>query len=789
MADTGKNTRIAKTDFSGRDYAGQEPGQHTQLVAQEVHQFRSASDGLEGLSSAISSFLGQATNALSSVQQGVMYGEKAKIEQQNQSQKEQALGDALAGKPMDSSLQRDGDYYDAYRSVKAQRDGYGAYQDFNKWYLQDWLPGNPTGDLQSARQEWAKQNLTGSEDPSYEGQVLSAFYQNSDSMIPRHQEFALKYQTAQGLENFGAAVDAQVASGTMDVASLNDFKSKLMVLDPLNSADAPSRLANALLTSAQNHPEQMMTISHLLGQEGTGVNGKSFAQSWPDAYADFQNKAVSAWNSINSVDALKTQTDLEDRLRQATSMDDLVQLGVDTMKFRQKAGAMSATTSLMNAISAKAAQFDQQETAFQGIDAFMGGDTASADPSDVRKNFDGWMARTLGTNNVLKLDPAVATTMIHHLSGVVPDGLKTQLSAALVDDRNPAAQGQAITIMSGLSQTAGLDYAKQYLSGPAAQLFDQVSSIRAVGNDSMETVLKRVNDARLGIKNWDADWKTITGEADPTKANDRVTATINQTLKDTLGGQGGLLGVGSQGAQVPLDLTKTVMDLARQKAVEAQANGRGWEAGVKDAITEVASNAEVIPGANGQLFLSLKASQNSTYLDENGHEATRPRLGPNVVNPKTGVAVNTLDVYSTQLNQAATKQSWMFPHGVSGIHLGDPGDPRYAPNGLVPVLDDALPIVYAAGQEVQLDHTPKTVMEKIRQDNSKAGKPSTNVSVAIPSDEAGMEKLFGNLPEGFKFLRQDTAHGVVWLLGYRPNYGDKGGMSLDQRASMNGGGW
>lgn len=798
MADTGKQVRQAKTNLGGGGIGNQAPSERSQLVAQEVHQFRSASSGLEGLSSVLSGFFNQAQNALQSVQEGILVGERQKIEQQNAAQKQQALGDALAGKPMDTALQGDGDYYDAYRSVKAQRDGYAAYNDFHQWYLQSWLPDNPTGDLQSARQEWAKKNLTGSSDQAYEGQVLASFFQNSDQMIGQHQEFALKYQTAKGMENLGAAMDASVASGTMDAPTLNDFISKARVLDPLNATEAPSRVASALLASAQNHPEQMMAISNLLGQEGTGVNGKSFAQSWPQAYSDFQNKAVSAWNQINSVAALKTETDLEDRLRTAQSMDDLVSLTVDTYKFRQQNGGLNAASSILNAIQQKAAHFDQTETALKGVDQFMAGDNgrgdASAmDPSDVRKYWGDWMKARLGTANVMELDPKDATTMIHNLNGVVPDGLRTQLSAAIVDDRNPEAQARAIQIMSALTNTAGDKYAKEYLSSTAAQLYDNVAAIKAVTSEPMDTILKRVNDARSNIKNWDASWEQVTGEKDPNKARDLVAGKVNDTLREVLGKQGGFGPLFGTSAQIPLDLQKTVMDVARQKAIEAQSNGRGWEAGVKDAVTQIANNAEVLPGANGQLILSIRADQNTRYLDEKGHEAVRPRLGPQVVNPWTGIAVNTLDVYAQQRDELATKHPWVFPDGAGGVHLGNPDDRRFAPSGLLPVLSDNRNITYMAGQEITIPAQQKTPQQR---GGLMAGSPevfnngtTTDTHTTIPADEAGMNKLFGNMPDGFKFVKQDTIHGVVWILGYRPNFGDKGGLSLDQKAATLGGGW
>src|SRR6185312_10185344 len=158
---------------------------------------------------------------------------------------------------------------------------------------------------------------------------------------------------------------------------------KLRVLDPLNAQDAPSRVASALLASAQNHPDQMMAVSNLLTQPGTGVNGKSFAQSWPDAYAGYEQKSVAQWNQLQTVGDLKTVSDFEDRLRNSSSMDDLVNLTVDVYRFRQQRGAIGQSNTLLDAIQQKATKLDTQEQTLRGIDKFMDGDKSAIGPDAV----------------------------------------------------------------------------------------------------------------------------------------------------------------------------------------------------------------------------------------------------------------------------------------------------------------------------------------------------------------------------------------------------------------------
>ncbi len=786
MADTGKSVRVSRTNI-------REPGsvtaptQRTQIVEHEVHQYRSLGTGLESLGQVFSNFFNQASSALDSVREGVAHGEAQRIKQENAAQKRQALGDALTGKNMDPELVGDLDYYDAFRSVTAQRDGFSAYQDFHKWYLNDWLPENPTGDLMAARERWASENLTGSDDADYEGQVLASFFNQSDSLISTHEEAAVKFQTAKGIEALGSAIDAEVAGGTMSAATLASFIEKARILDPLNSAEAPARVASALLASANNHPERMMAVAGLLEEPGTGVNGKSFAQSWPETYSKYETDAVSNWQSINTTKEMVLFSALDDRLREAKTSEDLVQLSVDVLKFRQTHGALGKTGELLDQIAVKAAKIDKTETAFQGIDAYLLGDTGAVSPADLRKNWSDYMEQRVGTRNIMdpRIEHEQAASIIQGLKGVIPEEVKNQVSSAITNTKDGASQVRAINLINDLTATTGKEYAKDYLSATAAQMYEQVAAISQVSSEPMESIISRVNEARDGVKDWNADWKTITGAADSTKAEDSVRKVINDNLWTTLGQPGwlgGSLPFGGRGVTIPPTLDKTIMDVARQKAIEAGANGRGWEEGVKDAISSIAANAEIIPGANGQLLLQLDADKDTRYIGEDGVEATRPRLGFAVPNPTTGQMVDTMQVYQDQLDALSLSDNWVFQDGsTDGVSLSPRSNSVFTASGLLEVYQDGEPITFAAGDEITRTVGKKVGLIAQVLPGLAPTRNGGSQTLVLPDTVDQMNSLIPDLPQGFKFVRQETPYGVVWQLGFRPNFGDQTGKTLDQQ--------
>lgn len=780
MITTGKSVRVARTNLGTALPQSVIPTERTALVAHDLPEPRATkADSLNALNAAIDRFTASAIGGLSAVQEGYQRGKLEEIRLDNEAQQRQAMGDALVGRDMDAALVDDNDYYSAFRSVRAQRDGFDAAQEFTSWYQQDWLPANPVGDLQAARDQWAKDNLTGADDADYEGQLLASFLDKTDVLLPEHMRSVLKHQTDAGVQALGALIDADVVSGGMTAARLVQHIESARILDPLNATEAPARVVTALLASANNHPSKIMAVSNLLSQPGTGVNEKSFAESFPDAYSAFQSSAVESYNSINTERELSAYTALTDRVRSAKTPEDLVSLTVDALKFREEFGAPAKVGALLYDIETALGAQAEIADGINAVFAWMNGDRTS-DPADVRK-FWTPMLEQMGLRSILDAEPAAGAALLHNLGGVVPDEAQAQLSASLLDVRNPAAQGKALQLLTALAQTSGKETAEAFLNGPSRQLFQQAYGLMALTDAPLDEVLARVNESRSGIKSWDAGWKIITGaETDP-KGRDAALKVVQAKLREHLG-RTSLFG--SSDVHMPATLTDSVLEIARTKAIEAEANGRGWEAAVVDAIGEIASRSEVVPTRRG-LVLVTGADRAASYLNADGATTTRPRLGTAVADPLTGKPVDTVRVFERQRDDLVNGNRWVLPGGdPSRFGLAPALRPELRARGMFAATDaDGNEIRFYPGDEV----IPGAQRDEANQWNGlpiglKVFDPDTAEKVALPDTEDGMSALFDFGDDGFGFVPIDTGDGIAWVLGYRPNFGNEASTSVDQKA-------
>lgn len=788
MADTGKSVRVARTNLGGGLGQAGAPTERSQLVGQTVHQFKDTeSDALYMLNDAIGRFVGAGISGLNSVSEGYQRGKLEQIRQQNEAQKKQALGDALKGDTMDPDLENDADYYDAFRSVRAQRDGFSASQDFTNWYMSEWLPANPTGDLMGARDQWALENLTGSDDADYEGQVLASFFDRTDALLPEHSKAVLKFQIDKGIATLGELIDADVQSGLVTPQKLATYMDQARTLDPLNATEAPTRVVDALVTAADNHPNQMMVVSKLLAQPGTGVNGKSFAQSFPEAYADFQRRATSAYEQINSSRELEAYTALTDRLLAAQTPDDLVAITVDAVKFRDQFGAPGRVDALLGEVNSALTKMGAEADLAATTMAHMNGDFV--DPEDVKK---GWplVLKQAGLGSVLDAeDPAQGAALLASLRGLVPSDTQAHLSAAILDPRDPAMQEKAVQMLSILSKTVGKDVATSYLNTAAKHLFDNAYAHMAVApNAPLAEVMARVNEGRANVKDWDAGWNSITGIASETEATNKAREVIQNQVNEALG-KSGFLGIGKSSVTIPPWFMDDMLTVARQSAINAVGGARGWEDGVKDAVAHAVSTAEVMRGPKGDVMVP-KGFFGDSAINENGEVVPRPRLGYNVLN-NIGRPVHTVEVFETQAKELADTNLFLFPSGDrNDIALAAPPMTSELRNrGMYAVTDKLGQVItFDPGEEVILGSqqdpgwtlVPSNAPGAAPTAQYQTFDPDKAEKVKLPATAEEMNELFDFGP-GFALVQVPIGDTFVWQLGYLPNFGGQAGKTLAEQ--------
>jgi len=750
------------------------PSERSKLVAQPVPEFKSSRLGLDGLSQSFANFFGATSKAAETLMQAVELGDRKRIEQENMAQKRQAVGDALTGKAMDQAGSEDYDYYDTYRTVLAEKTGSEAVREFKDWYQKDFLQKTPDSDLAQARQEWAIKNLTGSNDHEFEGMSLSAFYKGTETMLGTHMESRLKAQFAKGKDNLEAVIDADAGNGSISPERIAFYIQAAQKLDPLNAHEAAPMVANALSVAVQNHPDKSQAILSVLDREGTGINGKSFAASFPDSYAKLQQKAVTSFEQTNTMAEWEAVNGLRERAMKLKEMndDDLAAFGEDLIRTRNRYGAANDIKSLQGLLVHEADRRATEGANFAHVQQMLMGAT----PTDVdvlKKNLPDYMKKVMGIDNILKADPTQVSQILVKAGTVVPEDFKAQVSGALVNFDNPAGQMAAANLLFSIEKQRDQKFAANYLTDEAYRYYKHISDEQVLTNEPIEATLARVGELRRTAKPVES-WAAVVGKP-PGETRVEVDKKLNAAIKTTFGGSGAFgTGFFRSDVFVPPDIRERITDYAMAVVSERGAQGVEWSKAVEEAVGRMANRADVIP-QNGTYVLRINDNQNDAYT-ENGVTVPRTKLGLEVYNPKTGSNVNTVKVYETQLDQLVQKAPFFLKNGTADdVSLIE--HPFAVAKGSYAVAQNGNYRVFEPGEKVEL-WSHEVSMTDGRWEKVKDGKEAV-----IPDNETALNAMFqGRLPKGFGFVRIPLSDNKTgWMLAYRPNFGQDEGITLEER--------
>ncbi|MDF2995102.1 MAG: hypothetical protein K0R27_739 [Xanthobacteraceae bacterium] len=759
------------------------PSHQSKLVPRQVPEFKSSMVGLEGLNQAFANFFGQASRVADNVGDAIAFAEAQRIKRENEAEKATAVGDALAGRPMSAEGAEDYDYYDTYRAVLAEKTGVEASREFMDWYRSDFLVNSPDGDLSDARQKWAEQHLGGSDDPEFQGMSLGTFYKSTEEMIEQHREARTKALFAKGSENVQAVIDNDVETGQLTSERLTGHIDTMRKLDPLNAAEAAPRVAAQLGVAIQNHPNRSEAVLATLSKPGTGINGKSFQNSFPEAYAKLQQSAVTSFQQTNTFEEMEAVEGLKDRAARLAdaSTDDLVNFHSDLLTTRQRYGAGKDIAGLQEVWAKEVDRRANEHAAFQGM--ITG--AYDLDVSILRKTLPDYMKKELGIANILQASPDDVAKVFARSGGVAVDDHKAQLSAALVSPENPTAQARAVQVLQALEKVRGRNYATKWLDAPAERLYNFISDEQQLTNESLDATLLRVNGIRNTAKPFDS-WTDVYPDKMASDASAHVRDEITRNVTEVFADQG-VLGTGfwRNKLVIPPDVRDQIESYARSVVLERGTQGVDPDKAIAEAVRRTAGRGEVLP-RNGRYVLTFDDKRNPYYVGEDGKPVVRTRLGFNEFNPKTGETVNTLGVYRDQLQQLQER----VPHL---LHNGDADDialaetPAAASRGSFAVYQRGTPIVFEDNDKFTISGRTPLADYGVRYDAQ--GVPMAQApakpdrTVTFSSDEAELSKQMGGLlPEGFGFLRVPIGVDKFgWMLAYRPNFGGQEGISLEER--------
>jgi hypothetical protein len=707
-----------------------------------------------------------------------------RVAQENDAQKAKAVSDFYEGKP-DESLFSDADYYDTYRSLLAAKNGDEAATEFAKFYRETWLPQNPTGDLAGAREGWIKQNLTGSEDKEYEAQVLAQFVKSTDPLIGQQTETAVKTIIANGKQNLLSVIAADAKNGDITPDRIAFYTESYRRIDPANAYEAAPAIAAGLAVAVQNNPDKANAILGTLSKPGTGVNGKSFADSFPDAYADLQDKAVTSWQSTNTMEEWNAVDGLKQRAAKFYSMsdDELHQFGADLVVTRNKYGAANDIQQIQEQLGREYERRAKVGASNAQVDAMLLGATPK-DPDVLKKGINAdYLKEKLGTDNIFQADPGKVAEIFVRSGGAVSDDYKLQLSDALTQFENPKAQMAALQILDQVQRQRDVKFADQFLNDTASRYFHQVAADMDVTNDGFDKAVERVNNIRRQTAGKDITWADVTGKR-PEEAKTAVASAIKSAVTENLGASG-WFGTGLFGTtiNVPVGLQQDISDYALHVALERGGQGVDYNTAINEAVKRIITRAEVLP-QNGRYVLNLDTDRPPVWVGADGQVHPRTRLGLQVYNPDTGESVDTTAVYEKELVQLGRSPlRVLLPGDGTTKDVSLQADPYSSSVGAYRVMKNGNDVIYEVGKSYEIE-VPKEFDPRKPWFDSLGSEKRT---ITFPATPEGMMEEFADLPKGFGFipvpLTPDFSgkSGTGWALVYRPNFGDSDVKTLEER--------
>ena len=759
--------RTRAVDLPGMDGPSVTTTQPTPIAAP---QMQVSDQPFQILSQAFNNFYGKGEEGLAAIEQAAKYSQKQNIlgqfylaraaqRQQAEQNTKQGAVDALAGNPQNPALSADQSYAQAYAKTAGQQHGFDL---FGQWYNQVYKNAAPGDNLATQTDAFLKQEYgQGTGNPDYDAAALSHFKGMTDRLVLEHQQNSVKAVVSDGLQSLDSVVAGMARSGQLSPDSMNELAARYRALDPMNPAAAPLRLAHALSAGYDGTPAYAQNVSSWMNQPGTGVNGKSFAESFPEEAQKTQKQLVSDYTHVNSIDGLNAYQKAKEDLFNAKTAQDYTNVLASVEKVRQQYGGVSEFNTIRQAAAAQLDKFAEQETSINSIGQ-MAVHAMPVDPKVVNTYFDAYLDK-MGVDPMK--DPYKAGYIASQL-GMVPAGLKDNMSRAMEDPTNPTGQIAAFNFYHTIAAAYNDPMAaKREMSDTAKAVFDYAEELRKTQGDNLPQIFQQIGQNMDVVrKGKEVTWATLTGQ----KEADAVTAVNNQigaSLKGSIWNATGVFQDGrfSNSENVTIDpLTqRTLADVAKNAALIAGRNGQSdWKSSVDQTIQNAKDRLEIIPGNNGAAMVRFKE------MPDYAPDGKTPlvHFGVSVMNPATRQPEDTLATYRSDLGDLAKALPGVVPD-TSRVSIATQSLMPGADRGVYQVQRDGRSINFVPGQDLDVLGTKQTLSK----DFTAAGK---QLQILLPQTKGG----------GWVLVPNDPVSPSGYMLGYQPRLTGEA-KTLDQKAS------
>lgn len=710
--------RTRPVDIPGTDGPSIRPAQAVPLEAPRVIA-PPARTGLDGLSQAFNSFFGGAAQGLLAVAEGTRAAEKqelhtdfllkrAEAEKENKQKGLQGKADALSGAPMRST---DYSYATAYQ--KAAGEQHGAEMQA-QWFQEVYSKAKPGDDLMGLTNDWLKNNWgKGTGSPDYDAAALSHFKGGVDRAVLHFAENSVKSTIATGLQAQDANVAAAVKDGSI-AGKMGQLAEQYRALDPTNPEKAPLRLAQAIQNSIYSgDPRVAQGVLAALEKPGTGVNGKSYAESFPAAYKDIQGQLTSHYLKGGSIQGASEYARLQDEAIGAKADPvKLAEVGKKLELTFQKYGGASHYLSMKEHIATQLAQAAKVGVAVNQIREMVSGSRA-IDPKPIDAHLPDFFAAE-GIDP--RQQPEAAGAVVAKL-GVAPSALKADMSQLMVGN-SVEGQQTAIRYFNAINASYNdPNAAKRFMNDDAATIYDAVSA-QLPGD--LPTILNSINENKEKLREaHKIEWNTITG----TKTGH---ADVQAAIKKSVAGTS-LLGFtihqgafsGSPDVNIDWATQSLLESRIKTAAILSSAHGLTDIQKIADQQLQNAHSAgqlELVPGEGGHNMVRIKRF--GDFDAATGKPLVH--LGVNVMNPNTRKPEDTLSTYRSDMDAIANAVPGLIPDtdNISVAPLAPRGVGGKEPSGSEGVYflqRSGARMTIGLGQEIDVKGKKETVPAEPRE--------------------------------------------------------------------------
>lgn len=752
---------------------------------------RAAQNDLDSLSRASAFFVRDVEKATDHFSHIDLRNQKRDTKEQETALGEKATVDATSGAEMDPEASQFAAYADAYKTIKGSNTGAAA---FGRFLEEAGKQAPPDADPVAYARKWAEDNPFTIGDDTFDAKALLQFDAGVQKWALNERGQRVRAAQADGVMELNSRIGGRVQNTELTPEGLQTAYAEARALMPHDPANAAKVVISGLVGAART-PEQMQHVMATLSAPGSFSPGKSYAQQFPQAYADIEETFTRKRKEAQHWDVSATYDDLDVTIKSALDKAEkdgdwsevpriLAEIDRADDMFGRPNRSLATRKKLVGAIEKAAVQ-----TASFNLIALGAGDPDSRTKEAAaawKKSGDVFMtARGLDPLSSApvagsSVPASVVAAQVVSAYGSLPPEAKTRLSNALVNGEAPDQQAAAFRFYRMLERSNGATFALSQMPAAARPLYQAAQS--AVGDTGDAAAWFR-NFGSQNMKEEDdiVTMQRITGTKTPAEARTAAEAAVTSAFNDHIKAGGWFQSNVTMGPDV---MNALMDDLKVGAVVSLRTGATDLKGAAKAAAERVSLGVQVIPGRDGKLV----ATWSGTFPETTDDGAPRVPLSMEARNPRTGKVENTsatangdLSTLADTLPSVAGKRSnlslFVPPESTA---MGK----TYRSHGVLPVLNQDLPIIFRPGKEIGGGAlTSTSTPDGIEVAGAKT--PGVKLSADPREAQDQFDKAFPKM-KGFALFpvqvpgAKPGEMAMTYQVVYRPRFQDQG-MTLAER--------